>query len=194
MTGVQTCALPISDNYFLQNDTGLYVYDLDDDAEGFTKILITGNCFMSNEYGVHLDEIELNESESWLGIFGNDFINNGTGLLFIQLILDDPQMMLSVTANNFSGNRDYSIHNQSEEVIGARNNWWGHPDGPVVVDEILPVSINDVQTEGDPVSTDVEFDPWISTVVLTPATASADTGIPQTFTAKIGRASWRERV
>ena len=183
--GNEETYMEITDNYFLQNDTGLYVYDLDDDAEGFTKILITGNCFMSNEYGVHLDEIELNESESWLGIFGNDFINNGTGLLFIQLILDDPQMMLSVTANNFSGNRDYSIHNQSEEVIGARNNWWGHPDGPVVVDEILPVSINDVQTEGDPVSTDVEFDPWISTVVLTPATASADTGIPQTFTASV---------
>ena len=173
----------LQDNSFLQNETGLYVYDLSDDTDEPTEFIVTGNRFVANSTGAYFGDIYLSESGSWLGIFGNDFVNNNSGLVFSDIYLSDP-MFMSITANNFSGNSDFAIDNQTEETVIALNNWWGHPDGPVVKTQngYLPTA---AQTIGDPVSENVEFDPWISTVELLPATATADTGIAKTFTASI---------
>ncbi len=183
--GADDTMLDITDNYFLQNETGLYISELYDTDGTNTQVRLFGNSFMANETGAQFNDINFSESGSWLGIQGNDFINNLSGLVFDTLMLNDAEMMLTIAANNFSGNVDYSIQNDSGIEITALNNWWGHPDGPIVTGGLVPVALNGIQTEGDPVSIDVLFDPWIARVEVTPSEASADTGTSQVFTASV---------
>ncbi len=177
-------ALTVSGNSFTSNNCGLYIDDIDDYDEAI-NILIADNRFVSNEIGVYLEDIYLDVSNSWIQISGNDFVNNLTGLEFYYFSVVSMEEQIIVTGNNFSGNTRYAIYNDSSSTIAALNNWWGHPDGPVLVEQNGLPSARAVQEQGDPVSMYVTFDPWIASFELSPASDSAEVGTPTSFTGSI---------
>jgi hypothetical protein len=59
-----------------------------------------------------------------------------------------------VSHTDFSGNTEYAILNNSGMLMTAENSYWGHPSGPT-----HPTNPGG---EGDPVSDDVDFDPFAS--------------------------------
>jgi len=68
-----------------------------------------------------------------------------------------------VTSNNISGSGSYGLYNGSTtNTIDAEYNWWGDASGPS--GEGLGI--------GDAVSTNVDFDPWLTEPIPEPATIS----------------------
>jgi hypothetical protein len=57
---------------------------------------------------------------------------------------------ITVVDNHLSGNVPNGMTNKAAGLLVAENNWWGAADGPAGAG---PGS-------GDPVSTNVDFDPW----------------------------------
>jgi hypothetical protein len=57
-----------------------------------------------------------------------------------------------VNYNNISGNSPNGVTNKATALLDAKNNWWGAADGP---SSVGPGS-------GDNVSTNVDFDPWLT--------------------------------
>jgi len=57
--------------------------------------------------------------------------------------------VVTANYNNIFGN-DMGIDNVSSVEVDAENNWWGDPSGP-----------NHSPGEGDPVSDNVDYDPWL---------------------------------
>lgn len=79
--------------------------------------------------------------------------NDDAGIYF-----DVPWERRSVTIsdNSIAGNVGYGLFNSHASVeIDARSNWWGDASGP------YHPTLNPTG-EGDPVSDDVEFDPWLT--------------------------------
>lgn len=56
--------------------------------------------------------------------------------------------------NNFLGNSDYGVYNTSGALVIAENNWWSDAGGPNP-DGTLPLN-------GDWVSSNVDYDPWLT--------------------------------
>ena len=54
----------------------------------------------------------------------------------------------SITNNGVGVENQYTV---AESVILAENNWWGHASGPA----------GEGSGAGDPVGTNVDFDPWL---------------------------------
>ncbi len=63
---------------------------------------------------------------------------------------DDDTSVVTANYNNIFGN-DMGIDNLSSVEVDAENNWWGDPSGP-----------NHSPGEGDPVSDNVDYDPWLT--------------------------------
>jgi hypothetical protein len=60
--------------------------------------------------------------------------------------------------NNIAGNYYGLTNNDSMIIIDAENNWWGDASGPYHP-TLNPGGL------GDEVSDDVDFDPWLTSVV-----------------------------
>jgi hypothetical protein len=56
-------------------------------------------------------------------------------------------------------NNDYGVTNQGVGTPDAIYNWWGHASGPL--------SVTNPFGEGNPVSDDVDFDPWLESASVT---------------------------
>jgi hypothetical protein len=67
--------------------------------------------------------------------------------------------VLTAHCNDISGNTVYGIRNVGTVEVDAENNWWGDASGP---------SVQGPGT-GDAVSTNVDYDPWIASLIYTGA-------------------------
>lgn len=74
--------------------------------------------------------------------------------------------------NRISDNTGYGLYNgHFGEVIDARYNWWGHPTGPLEVDEVgSEENPHGASALGEAVSEDIDFIPWYATSTTTPST------------------------
>ena len=63
-------------------------------------------------------------------------------------------------------NNDYGVTNEGGETPDAIYNWWGHASGPLCVTNPFG--------EGNPVSDDVDFDPWLESASVTDRVTNAD--------------------
>jgi len=70
---------------------------------------------------------------------------------------------ITLSQNSFEDNGTYGV--QSSIPLNAENNWWGHPSGPYH-------STLNPDGQGDNVSDNVDFDPWLTTPPAPPATNS----------------------
>jgi hypothetical protein len=61
---------------------------------------------------------------------------------------------------------DYGVTNQGVGTPDAIYNWWGHASGPL--------SVTNPFGEGNPVSDDVDFDPWLESASVTDIVENAD--------------------
>lgn len=77
----------------------------------------------------------------------------------------------------FEGNAEYGIladaFTDGKGSFSAQSNWWGNASGPSGVGP----------GTGDPVSSNVNFDPWAITTVCIPATGVGDVATPRRFAA-----------
>ena len=74
--------------------------------------------------------------------------------------------------NMISGNSNYGFYNgHFGEVIDAGYNWWGHPTGPLEVDEVgSEENPHGASALGDSVSKDIDFIPWYASSTTTQST------------------------
>lgn len=94
--------------------------------------------------------------------------------------------------NNIYGNQPYGMMTwlgaelgaQAEYTpIDARNNWWGHPDGPIVVDLVIPYnSTAAAQEQGDAAAGLLTTAPWLQMLSISAEEDSLTAGQNETFT------------
>lgn len=77
-----------------------------------------------------------------------------------------------ITGNSFYDNTTYGVYNTVTSVtINAENNWWGDTSGPYN-------STSNPTAIGDDVSSDVDFDPWLTAdPTIADTTPPADVGL-----------------
>jgi hypothetical protein len=87
-------------------------------------------------------------------IFGIWAKNCLVGSAFVQGTVDGQGTVVDgvkVTCNNIEGNDCFGILNEGSCELNAENNWWGDPSGP-----------SHSPGSGDPVSANVDFEPWLT--------------------------------
>ncbi len=88
-------------------------------------------------------------------ITGNEITSSAIGI-GVGFDEDEEDIIVNVNYNDIYANEKYGVHNRSAAmIVDARNNWWGHNSGPYHPEK------ND-DGEGDVVSDNVLFDPWIT--------------------------------
>jgi hypothetical protein len=92
-----------------------------------------------------------------LSITGNDIENNKRGI-WVQSFIPDG---IAANFNNIVGNSEYGVINEDPEnnVFDATLNWWGDSGGPSTIWEVDGEEV--WMGEGDKVSDNVEFNPWL---------------------------------
>ncbi len=81
----------------------------------------------------------------------NKVVGNGGGGVYID---GEDLYYLGVNSNTIVDNVDYGLLNESEEVVDATYNWWGHVSGP-----LHPTT--NPSGHGDTVSDNVAYTPWL---------------------------------
>ena len=94
------------------------------------------------------------EGTSTVEIKGCTISNNDVG---IGTLSDSTQ---EARFNNIVGNTDYGVWNYGGEMVDAIYNWWGDDSGPYH-------PITNPGGSGNPVSNDVDFDPWLEAASVT---------------------------
>lgn len=102
---------------------------------------ISDNEITDNGDGINLDSSNSNQ------ILENDILNNSAPDSGIHL--DSDSSGNAIHFNNIVGNSPYGVHNEAEEMVDAKNNWWGDASGPSGVGH----------GTGDAVSDNVEYSP-----------------------------------
>jgi hypothetical protein len=97
----------------------------------------------------------------------NDLHGNNGGIL----VEDNSPIAstgISVHWNNIEGNTAYGLNNEAILIVDATHNWWGHASGPSGPGGRTNPA-GKVVGEGDAVSVNVEWDPWLPQPIrLTP--------------------------
>lgn len=120
--------------------------------------VITGNSITGNNTG---------ENDNWGGI-----------------VVDSSVAGSGVTANlnNIFDNQGYGVYNGGTGILDATYNWWGNESGPSG-GASDPVTQTVAEGDGDTVSENVHFDPWLKSDIFPPKVVSTDpydgaTGVP----------------
>jgi len=128
-------------------------------------VLIEDNVLENNRRGINVQLVQLEV----LDVLGN-MINNNTdiGVRFSNSATLSTRVALH--NNSFAGNQHYGVINGSCFVVDATDNWWGDASGPstnpddfvTLGDYVLdPDTSEPADGNGDAVSEDVLFDPWL---------------------------------
>jgi parallel beta-helix repeat protein len=127
-----------------------------------SEVNILNNTINENEEGICLEAVD---ADSTVTIGGNTITNNvaeDDGAPPSGIDLDEGVDVTSVSVhfNNIYGNLDYGICNASEGegTLDARWNWWNTTTGPYE-ETANPAG------EGDEVSGDIDFEPWLTAPV-----------------------------
>lgn len=149
----------VSGNAFDDYKEGVSAGWDDDTAHHVT---ITNNQFLGSFHGQYkggpdeLAAIVLSSSTHDYTIAGNDITDSIVGVLVRNPGSNAPDLTnVTVYCNNISGNTDGIVNEHTGLTLMAENNWWGAADGPSGTGS----------GSGDPVSANVDFDPWMTTPV-----------------------------
>jgi len=127
----------------------------------------------SNTLDGYEDAVQITEGggpHGTITITNNQIINSTGSSSGIHVTSGTSAANITASNNTITNNNLLGINNEGTGTLNAENNWWGAADGPG--GPAGPGS-------GDGVSTNVDFDPWIASVSLTPASETKTTG--QTF-------------
>ena len=123
---------------------------------------VVDNEFVSNDYGV-----EIAEPQSILGtnisVRENEFESNDYGVA-VYAEADEMSLFNNSFESHASEAVAYNI-DDPQHYLNATHNWWGHNTGPGG-DVVDPVSGVVADGQGDNVSADVIFDPWLGAAEL----------------------------
>ena len=92
---------------------------------------------------------------SAVNICGSTIVDNDQAGIWV---CDDS--IVEAHFNNIVGNTDYGVRNDGGETVDAIYNWWGDASGPYHL-------IANPGGEGNPVSDNVDFEPWLEAESIT---------------------------
>ncbi len=153
---------------------GVAILNAETNLDGCT---ITENWLAGILIGWPLDGFDPSTAE----VKGSTISNNyGTGIA----VFDDST--LEAHFNNIVGNTDFGLWNDGGGTVDATYNWWGDASGPY-----HPIA--NPGGEGNPVSDDMNFEPWLEAEAVTEtvtdgtvdATDEADTEVEVDGTATV---------
>jgi hypothetical protein len=132
-----------------ENVIGIAYIDSTGEIDKLTVESITGD-----QYGVGVGAIGT-AGTSAIDLSGTTIKNSMIGIFVV-----GGDSILEARFNNIVGNTYYGAYNYGDGTLDAIYNWWGHASGPY-----HPVA--NLGGIGNPVSNDVDFDPWLSADVVT---------------------------
>ncbi len=168
--------LDITANWIEDCGYGIYLEDVIDYGSETIAIWIGNNWIADNTTGIYLYYVRLSFIDSSIIMTENDIVGNTHGIRFYDMSDTSPDFV-RVSCNNISGNSVYGINNEDPDfLVEAGKNWWGDATGP-----------NDGENDalGDMINGNVEYDPWIAGLVLTPGTSVGKVAANQTFVATV---------
>jgi len=115
---------------------------------------LTVENIIGDEYGVGVAAI---------GAVGTSAVNlSGTTVenSMIGIFVVGGDSILEAHFNNIVGNTYYGAYNYGDGTLDATHNWWGYASGPYHL-------IANPGGTGNPVSNDVDFEPWLRADVVT---------------------------
>ena len=119
---------------------------------------LTVENIIGNDLGVGVAIIG-DVGTSTVEITGSTISNNGIGILVLSDSIQEAHL------NNIVGNTDYGVGNDGSEMVDATNNWWGANTGPSGFGP----------GDGDAVSSNVDFEPWLETEIVSQTVSGYDT-------------------
>ena len=126
---------------------GIRVFD-SNKTSTYDNIFVTGNTIQGFDIGgIRVGNSGVGTSIFVVSILSNNLSNNNIGIWARE------GSQVTATDNSISGNT-IGIQNDYTNTLNAENNWWGHITGPGGVGP----------GEGDSVSTNVDFNPWLVTL------------------------------
>jgi len=165
----------VADNNTLTGNTGTT-------ADGIyianAKATITDNTVSGWQHGIFLD----GSVGAGSTITGNTITNNALTDSGIHIDETVDATNVDVHLNNILGNEGYGVYNGSTNTLDARYNWWGYASGPSG-GASDPMTQTVAEGDGDTVSENVHFDPWLKSDIFPPKVVSTDpydgaTGVP----------------
>jgi len=158
--------------YFEKNENGICV----DIGKDTGSVEISNNSFLGNTDGIYLNytiENELPEIEAKY----NDFSGNSNAIKVFVYSSDKGGYLLDANHNDITENTAYGIlyTGDTRNTVKAQNNWWGATSGPYH-------SSSNPDGEGDEVSNNVNFNPWLESAVKTKSPPTLTITSPQNGT------------
>jgi parallel beta-helix repeat protein len=116
-----------------------------------SNAIVENNTIEGNQHGIHVAH---NSSATITRNTVKDHLGSG-------IITSNSEPV--TTENAISGNTNYGINNlTSSIVINAENNYWGHESGPLDdSDDTATGGLYNPFGQGDRVSDNVDYDPWL---------------------------------
>jgi hypothetical protein len=141
----------IQDNYI---DSGLKGIDITSRQSDTTiqRISVENNDLTNSGEGVFLSAPE-GGTLNTIDVGHNNVTDNTNGTV----VDAETTGQVSVNHNSFEGNSNYAVSNRGDDILDARNNWWGDATGPTVA--------SNPGGTGDKVSTNVSYEPATTRVV-----------------------------
>lgn len=117
---------------------------------GGATISVIDNEVTDNQFGISVGDL----TEGSLNIRENIVQNNATG---VDVQSSASASLVTINFNDLIDNSDWAVRNTDTTILDAEFNWWGHEDGPS----------GEGPGDGDKVSTNVDFMPWLTQTVRT---------------------------
>ena len=105
---------------------------------------ITSSTIDTNGVGIYMD------NGSTAEVRYNNIRENNTGVRVIEAGTNSP----IIEDNTFGNNSNWALINEGSSLVEAEYNYWGKPTGPT--------AISNPTGTGDDVSSNIDFDPWLS--------------------------------
>ena len=121
------------------------------------NITVTNNTLHCN-VGIWFEGSDLPGTGN-IKIYKNDISSNVWGIEILSGTLD-PTDVITILYNNIVGNTEWGILNSDASLdVSAKKNWWGSEGGPSAGSGL---NASAALGNGDEVSADVLFDPWLT--------------------------------
>jgi len=148
--------ISIENCLFESNGNGLNVTV---DSEDTDNIKISNNSFFDNKNGIYL-EYNIYDELPAIEIAFNEISDNTNGIKAYVDYSGKGGYLVDVYYNEIIGNTANGViyTGDTRNTIKAQNNWWGVTSGPYH-------SSSNPDGEGDEVSNNVNFDPWLESSV-----------------------------